>query len=65
MNYIQENCRETPWFPSLKDVFRWLEISPKDYDWHFSNVDGGREELNAPSWVLGTELAEKLGEFDY
>ena len=65
MNFIQENCREINWFTSLKDVFSWLAIAPEDYDWHFSDIDGGWEELSDPSWVTGIELAKKLSEYDY
>ncbi|GEM77643.1 hypothetical protein C1141_16045 [Vibrio agarivorans] len=65
MNYIQKNNRNIPWFTSLIDVFSWLEIEAKDYDWHFSDVDGGWDELDDPSWVEGEELARRLCEYNY
>jgi hypothetical protein len=65
MNYIQENSRNVPWFTSLIDVFKWLEIKADDYDWHFSDVDGGWDELSDPSWVTGEELAKNLAVYDY
>lgn len=65
INYIQENNRHIPWFTNLIDVFDWLEIKAEDYDWHFSDVDGGWEELNDPSWVKGEELAKRLKEYNY
>jgi hypothetical protein len=65
MNYIQEKSKSVPWYTSLIDVFRWLEINAEDYDWHFSDVDGGWNELNDPSWVKGEYLAAKLAEYDY
>ena len=65
MNFIQENNKHVPWFTSLVDVLSWLEIKAEDFDWHFSDVDGGWEDLDDPSWVRGEELAEKLREYNY
>ncbi len=65
MNYIQEKSRSVPWFTSLTDVFNWLEIKAEDYDWHFSDVDGGWDELDDPSWVKGEDLAKNLADFNY
>ncbi|CAM3914405.1 hypothetical protein VA7868_02290 [Vibrio aerogenes CECT 7868] len=63
MNYIQ--TKKVRWFTSLVDVLGWLEIKAEDYDWHFSDVDGGWETLSDPSWVTGEELARNLADFDY
>ncbi|MCG7489800.1 hypothetical protein MHN79_09885 [Vibrio sp. Of14-4] len=65
MNYIQERSRNVPWYTSLVDVCKWLGIRPEDYDWHFSDVDGGWEELSDPAWVLGEELSKKITEYNY
>lgn len=65
MNYIQANSRRIPWFTNLVDVFDWLEIKAEDYDWHFSDVEGGWSELSDPSWVKGEELAKNLAIFNY
>lgn len=65
MNYIQENCEDIPWYTSLKDVIAWLEIDAKDYDWHFSDVEGGWAGIDDPSWVTGGDLVKELEEFDY
>ena len=65
MNFIQENTSEVQFYTSMNDVARWLEISLKDYDWHFSDVTGGWPELADPSWVRGDEMASKLKENDH
>lgn len=65
MNYIQERSRNVSWYTSLADVCKWLEISPEDYDWHFSDVDGGWNELSDPAFVSGEELARKLNVHNY
>lgn len=65
MNYIQEKAKGIDFYTSMKDVERWLEIDLEEYDWHFSDVDGGWPELSDPSWVKGSELSKKLQEFNY
>lgn len=65
MNYIQEKAKGVDFYTSLKDVEGWLEIKLSDYDWHFSDIDGGWAELDDPSWVVGEDLEAKLNEFDY
>jgi len=66
MNYIQENTSSVSWYTSLLDVFKWLEIEPESYDWHFSDIDGGWMGLNEdPCWVTGDELKVHLEPRDY
>jgi hypothetical protein len=65
MNFIQYKALQVEFYTSLKDVERWLEIDLSDYDWHFSDVDGGWVGLEYPSWVPGEVLSAKLKEFDY
>ncbi|MCL9780966.1 hypothetical protein M9194_05910 [Vibrio sp. S4M6] len=65
MNFIVENCPEVKWYTSLLDVESWLGIDLREYDWHFSDIEGAWDELNDPSWVLGENLHKKLKECDY
>lgn len=65
MNYIQEKAKGVEFYTSLKNVECWLEIRLEDYDWHFSDVDGGFEGLTDPAWVSGDELSAKLNEYDH
>lgn len=65
MNLIQVNAKEVEWYTSLRNVEQWMEINLEDYDWHFSDVDGGWPSLEAPSWVTGRELKSKINELDY
>lgn len=65
MNLIQENTNDVDWFTSLRDVEKWMEIDLEDFDWHFSDVDGGWAPLEDPSWVTGKELKLKINEYDY
>jgi hypothetical protein len=65
MNYIQENTKDVNFYTSLKDIEKWLEIDIQEYDWHLSDIEGAWQELDDPSWVLGSDLAAKLNEFDF
>ena len=65
MNLIQENTRDVDWFTSLRDIEKWMEINLEDFDWHFSDVDGGWTPLEDPRWVTGKELKSKINEYDY
>jgi len=65
VNLIQEKTRDVRFFTSLRDVEHWLCIHLEDYDWHVSDIEGGWNELNDPSWITGDALAAKIGEFDY
>ncbi len=65
MNYIQEKTNKVSLYTSLKDVEKWLNINLCDYDWHISDIEGAWDELEDPSWIQGSDLAEKLNEYDY
>ena len=65
MNLIQENTSEVEFFTSMRDVEKWMEINLEDYDWHFSDIDGGWDSINDPKWVTGKELNSKIAEYDY
>lgn len=65
MNLIQENTNDVKWFTSLREVEKWMEINLEEFDWHFSNIDGGWTPLEDPRWVTGQELKSKINEFDY
>tara|TARA_B100000768_G_C10984376_1_gene251255 strand:+ start:157 stop:294 length:138 start_codon:yes stop_codon:yes gene_type:complete len=45
MNLIYENTKEIDWFTGLREIQRWMKINLEDYDWYFSNVDGGWTQL--------------------
>ena len=65
MNLIQENTREVDFYTSLRDIEKWMEISLSDYDWHFSDIDGGWVPLEDPRWITGEDLSLKIEEYDY
>lgn len=65
MNFIQEKTREIDFYTSMADVARWLEIKLEDYDWHFSDVEGGWNSLNDPDWVSGELFASEIRKYDH
>ncbi|WP_459211937.1 hypothetical protein [Aquimarina rhabdastrellae] len=64
MNLILENTREVEYYTSLKIIEKWMEIELSDYDWHFSDIEGGWG-IQDPSWITGQELKSKIHEYDY
>lgn len=65
MNLIQENTRKVNFYTSLRNIARWMEINLSDYDWHFSDIDGGWLPLEDPRWIKGEDLNSKIKEKDY
>ncbi|GJM62353.1 hypothetical protein [Persicobacter diffluens] len=65
MNLIQENTKEVEWFTSLRAIEKWMEINLEDYDWHFSDIEGGWTLMEDPTWITGRELKLRINKDDY
>ncbi len=67
MNYIQENDSSIAYCTYLSEVFKYLELKPEDYDWHFSDVEvnSGWLDLGDPFWITGQQLASRLAKNNY
>lgn len=64
-NFIQEINEDLGCFPNLIEVLSWLEIKAEEFDWHFSDIDGGWKGIEDPSFIGGEDLAKRLNEYNY